>query len=110
MRHAEKLAAALDALMAERGVPEVMPEAVRDAATFLESLPIGFPMPHIGIDPDGAISFDWSASRAYAFSVSADGSGRLAFAWIRGAHTGSGVRVVPPMGSRVRQIAVDDRR
>jgi hypothetical protein len=54
------------------------------ARQFLESLPTSVPIPEIGVDPDGDISFDWYSGANNVFSVSVSDMGRLTYAGIFG--------------------------
>ena len=54
------------------------------AQEFLRALPSSTPSPEVGVDPDGDISFDWDDGRGNIFSLSINGSGRLAYAGIFG--------------------------
>src|SRR5690348_1705029 len=48
-----------------------MDTAVIDLASkFLTALPLDFPEPELGVDPDGEISFDWFCKAGKNFSVS----------------------------------------
>jgi hypothetical protein len=40
----------------------VSQDALRNAYTFLESLPIGHPAPSIGAEPDGHLTLEWYRS------------------------------------------------
>lgn len=69
-----------------------------NAKQFLLAVPDDLPMPEVGVDPDGAVSLTWFASRTQMFSVSIDESDRVAFAWLDGSDKGHAVaRFYPPM-------------
>ncbi|MEY4750156.1 MAG: hypothetical protein RIQ60_2370 [Pseudomonadota bacterium] len=74
---------------------EAMPadrHAIQLAATFVRVLPDACELPELGVDPDGAITLDWMASRQRMLSISFSGqSDRLAYAWIDGTDRGHGV-------------------
>lgn len=57
------------------GALPVTEEALLNAFTFLRSLPLGFPRPYIGAEPDGEITLEWhhSAKRTLSVSVTPDG-------------------------------------
>ncbi len=66
-------------------------QTYQNALDFLLSLPDDLPAPEFGVDPDGAISFDWMPSRTRMFSISISASERVAYAWINGSDKGYGV-------------------
>jgi hypothetical protein len=72
------------------GTP-VDPGALALADTILRALPDGFPMPEVGAEPDGAVSFDWLHSRRRMLSLSVQGDARLAYGWIDGSDSGHAV-------------------
>lgn len=49
---------------------------------FLSALPTTLPTPHVAVDPDGELSFEWVSPEGRVFSVSANGSGRLSYAGV----------------------------
>ena len=53
----------------------VIQDALRNAYRFLELLPLGFPAPSIGAEPDGHLTLEWhrGARRTLSVSVSPDG-------------------------------------
>ena len=62
----------------------VSKETLRNARTFLESLPSGTEPPQTGAEPDGAISFEWYSSPEKVVSVSINSGGQLHYAAIAG--------------------------
>ena len=86
-----RLHAALDELVPDEDQHAVPVEAVRVVSRLVRALPASLPLPEVAIDPDGAISLDWLPSRTRMFSVSADNSGRLAYAWMDGSDRGHAV-------------------
>jgi len=54
------------------------------AIRFLESLPKDLPIPDIGVDSDGDVSFHWYSETDNVFSVSVSGTGELTYAGIFG--------------------------
>lgn len=54
------------------------------AASFLDTLRPSVPMPDIGADPDGEITFDWYRDADQVFSASIDASGRMSYAGLFG--------------------------
>ena len=62
-------------------------------------------MPGFAVDPDGAISLDWTASRYRVVSASLEPNGQLAFAWVNGADRGYGVATFD--GQQVPECLID---
>lgn len=67
--------------------------AARVAVDLIRALPEGVPMPELTAENDGAISLDWSSGRRRCLSISTNGTERLAYAWLDGARSGSGVEL-----------------
>lgn len=62
-------------------------EDTRQAARLLiQSLPLGFPRPSIGAEPDGHLTLEWRKSPTRVFSVSVDPDGYLHYAGLYGAN------------------------
>lgn len=55
------------------------------AYRFLEALPLGTPMPTVGAEPDGQITFEWHRSADWTLSVSVDPEGKLHYSALLGA-------------------------
>lgn len=67
-------------------------QAIVLAAAFIRALPNDCDKPEVGVDPDGAVTLDWMASRQRMLSISfAGNSDRLAYAWIDGTDRGNAV-------------------
>ena len=62
------------------GAQPVKADVLREARRFARALPPDFPLPNVGADPDGEISFDWDFGPRRVFSVSISGAGRLSYA------------------------------
>jgi hypothetical protein len=62
----------------------VDPDALRNTYQLLESLPLGFPAPSIGAEPDGHLTLEWHRSPRRTLSVSVDGDGNLHYAALLG--------------------------
>lgn len=60
-------------------------ETLRGAYTLIESLPLGFPRPSIGAEPDGQLTLEWHKSPMRTLSVSVDPDGFLHYAGLFGA-------------------------
>ena len=56
------------------------------AYQFLNALPSSIPVPEVGLDPDGEISFEWIVARDMQFSVSLSPEGLLSYAGVFGDH------------------------
>jgi hypothetical protein len=65
------------------GVP-VSLETLGYARRFVWALPSSVPMPEVVVEPDGEISFEWSDSPKWVFSVSIGPRGELAYAGLFG--------------------------
>lgn len=59
-------------------------ETLRQAYLLIESLPLGFPRPSIGAEPDGHLTLEWHKSPARTLSISVDPDGYLHFAGLFG--------------------------
>lgn len=58
--------------------------SVRQALRFLKHIPSGLPAPHVSIDPDGEVSFEWRPAPHRAFSISIGENGSLTYAALFG--------------------------
>src|SRR5262245_30148697 len=61
-------------------------ETYRAAYLLIESLPLGFPRPSIGAEPDGHLTLEWYKSPRRTLSVSVDPDGLLHYAGLYGAN------------------------
>lgn len=61
-------------------------EAYHAAYKLIESLPLGFPRPSIGAEPDGQVTLEWYKSPRRCLSVSVDPDGLLHYAGLYGAN------------------------
>src|SRR5439155_24277094 len=59
-------------------------DTLRNAYVLLESLPLGFPPPSIGAEPDGDLTLEWHRSPRHTLSVSITPIGDLHFAALLG--------------------------
>jgi len=66
------------------GARAVNQETLRSAYCFLESLPIGFPAPSIGAEPDGQLTLEWHRSRRRTLSISVSSDDELHYAGLFG--------------------------
>ena len=67
------------------GAFPVSQDTLRAAYTLIESLPIGFPRPEIGAEPDGQLTLEWRKAPRRILSVSVDPEGELHYAGVFGA-------------------------
>ena len=68
------------------------PYVVARAVAFVRALPEDCVPPEVGIDPDGSVSLDWTASRGCRLTIGVAGhDDRLACAWIDAADSGHAV-------------------
>lgn len=66
------------------GALPVSQDALRNAYCLLESLPLGFPAPSIGAEPDGQITLEWHRSTRRTLSISVSAEDELHFAGLFG--------------------------
>ncbi len=66
------------------GALPIVQDTLRNAHTFLESLPYGFPAPSIGAEPDGQLTMEWHRATRRTLSVSVTPDGELHYAAILG--------------------------
>ncbi len=60
-------------------------ETFRYAYVLIDTLPLGFPRPSMGAEPDGQLTLEWHKSSARSLSVSVDPNGFLHYAGFFGA-------------------------
>jgi hypothetical protein len=63
------------------------------AARFLAALPLEAPLPEIGIDPDGEVSFTWQRNPRLTFSVSFRPDGVISYAGLFGRNKTHGTEI-----------------
>ena len=61
-------------------------ETYQAAYRLIESLPLAFPRPSIGAEPDGQLTLEWYKSPCRALSISVDPAGLLHYAGLYGAN------------------------
>jgi hypothetical protein len=78
----------------------VQQDTLRNTYCFLESLPLGFPAPSIGAEPDGALTLEWRRSPRRILSVSVHPDSDLHYAALFGPNRSCGTEAffgeVPP--------------
>lgn len=67
------------------GALAIEQDTLRSAYMLIESLPLGFPRPSLGAEPDGQITLEWHRSPQRTLSVSVDSNGFLHYAGLFGA-------------------------
>src|SRR6266705_124634 len=75
------------------GASAVTPEAVAQARLFAEAIPAELPMPTIGVEPDGALTFEWYRDPTQVLSVSVDATAALSYAAALGSEIISGTEI-----------------
>jgi hypothetical protein len=75
------------------GAVAVSQDALRTTYQLLESLPLGFPRPSIGAEPDGQLTLEWHRSPGQTLSVSVDPDGYLHYAGLFGPNRRFGTEV-----------------
>jgi hypothetical protein len=66
------------------GALPVEQDTLTAAYSLIDSLPLGFPKPSIGADPDGQLTLEWRKSPHRILSVSVDPNGYLHYAGLFG--------------------------
>lgn len=81
-------------------------DTYRAAYTLIESLPLGFPRPELGAEPDGQITLEWRKSPSRVLSVSVDPDGFLHYAGIFGTNKHFGTLTLFPTAppKQLRQL------
>ena len=64
----------------------VSQDTLRYAYLFLELLPLGYPKPSVGAEPDGQLTLEWHRSPRQTLSVSVSPEGNLYYAGLFGAN------------------------
>jgi hypothetical protein len=62
----------------------VKPETLNYAYSFIQALPLGFPLPSVGAEPDGHLTLDWYRDLHWTISVSVSPKGVLYYAALLG--------------------------
>ena len=84
------------------GARPVEQDTVRNAYLFLESLPLGFPLPSVGADPNGHVSFEWYLEPRRLLSVAVSPDNELHYASLIGSSKLYGTEVF--FGTAPRRI------
>jgi len=86
------------------GAAPITNETFWQAYHFLRALPFGFPIPSVGAEPDGHLTFEWHRSARRTLSVSASSEGDLLYAALLGASKAYGTE---PFSEVVPKIILD---
>jgi hypothetical protein len=79
------------------GGKAVQSSTVEHAMILLLALPTRFPLPEVGVEPDGEIALEWYIGSRAVFSVSVSQSGMLSYAGLYGRSRAHGIE--PLVGS-----------
>jgi len=71
----------------------VQPETLINTYHFVESLPLGYPLPSISAEPDGHMALEWYQNPSWTLSVSVSPESDLYYAALFGANTVRGSEV-----------------
>ena len=66
------------------GAAPVAKQTYLHARSFLDALPVGTPVPTVGAEPDGHLTFEWYRSSRRLLSVSVSPEGELQYAALIG--------------------------
>jgi hypothetical protein len=86
------------------GAAPITNETFWQAYYFLRALPIGFPTPSVGAEPDGHVTFEWHRSARRTLSISVSPEGDLHYAAVLGASKAFGT---DPFSEGVPKIILD---
>jgi hypothetical protein len=86
------------------GADPITNETFWQAYHFLSALPLGFPIPSVGAEPDGQLTFEWHRSARRTLSISVSPEGDLHYAALIGASKAYGTE---PFSEAVPKIIAD---
>jgi hypothetical protein len=66
------------------GTEAVKPQTLQHARAFIEALPPEYPLPSVGAEPDGYVTFEWYRATNWLLSVSVSPEGTLYWAALLG--------------------------
>jgi hypothetical protein len=69
----------------------INPVSVAASRRFLALMPTTFPAPHVSVDPDGEVAFDWQSDRGWGFSISFSPDQTVSYAGLFGFARSRGV-------------------
>lgn len=87
-----------------QGAAPVTDETYRLAYRFWEAMPLGAPLPVIGVEPDGHLTFEWYRSPRHTLSVSVSPEGDLHYAALLGPRKRYGTE---PFFGEVPKVVLD---
>ena len=87
-----------------QGAASVADETYRLAYRFFEAMPLGVPLPAIGVEPDGHLTLEWHRSPRRTLSVSVSPEGDLHYAALLGARKRYGTE---PFFGEVPKVILD---
>ena len=95
------------------GAQPVSQETLRTAFCVLQALPLGFPAPAVGAEPDGQLTLDWYRSLRRTLSVSVSPEGELHYAALSGPNRSYGTEafideVPATILNLIRRVCEDD--
>ncbi len=62
----------------------IHPYAVQLAIYFISALPKELPDPECGVDRDGEVNLEWFGAKGHLLTLSINGTGRIAYAYLHG--------------------------
>jgi hypothetical protein len=62
----------------------VEPATFRNTHAFIEALPLGSPLPSIGVEPDGHLTLEWYRHPRWTLSISISPTGQIFYAALLG--------------------------
>jgi len=77
------------------GAAPISNETFWQAYYFLNALPLGFPTPSVGAEPDGHLTFEWHRSARRTLSISVSPEGDLDYAALLGVSRAYGTEPFP---------------
>ena len=86
------------------GASPVAKQTYSHARSFLDALPVGTPVPTVGAEPDGHLTFEWYRSPRRLLSVSVSPEGELHYAALIGPAKAYGTE---PFASEAPQAILD---
>jgi hypothetical protein len=66
------------------GAVAVEQDTLRNAYQFIEALPLDYPLPSVGVEPDGHLTLEWYRSPRWTLSVSVTPEGTLYYSALFG--------------------------
>ena len=95
------------------GANAVTAAALAEARAFAEAIDSTLPVPEVGAEPDGALTFEWHRSARQTLSVSVSGFGVLHYAAVLGTERICGTetfraRMPPVLSDLIARIEVEN--